>query len=188
MNSSLEKSPLYLKAMEIQKLVDTIVHIVYESDLECETEIEGEILDESINFMVENSILIPAKIAGVFDEDVPYDLKMENATLVRKAARELLTDSTSIETFGFKDIEYLDVLRKEIDEFRILFAHWVKTFDPWNYGIDRWGLFNPPGINYDDHDPDEDLPFNSLEEEDFDEDWDDEIDDDIIGEGDEDTD
>ena len=48
----------------------------------------------------------------------------------------------------------------EIDEFRILFTEWVKTFDEWNYSIDRWGLFNPPDINYGDHDPDDDIPFN----------------------------
>ena len=186
MDNSLEKSPLYLKAKEIQRLVDTIVDVVYASDLAYETEVEGQIIDENINYMVENSILIPANIAGAFPEDLPYDLRMENAALIRKAARELLTDATSIESFGFKDIEYLDVLRKEIDEFRILFAEWVKTFDPWNYMIDRWGLFNPPGVNFDDHDPDDDLPFNSSEEEDFSDDWDDEIDDDILGEGDED--
>ncbi len=75
---------------------------------------------------------------------------------------------------GFKDTEYLDLLRKEVEEFRILFAEWVKTFDPWDYIIDRWGLFNPPGVNYDDHDPEDDIPFdpNSLPNEffgDFDE-------------------
>ena len=57
--------------------------------------------------------------------------------------------------------EYLDLLRNEVEEFRVLFAEWVKTFDQWNYIIDRWGLFNPPGINYDDYDPDDDIPFQN---------------------------
>jgi hypothetical protein len=47
-----------------------------------------------------------------------------------------------------------------MEEFRILFAEWVATFDNENYSIDRWGLFNPPGVNYDDHDPDDDIPFD----------------------------
>jgi len=188
MDSSFEKSSLYLKAREIQKLVNSIVDVIYESDLEYETKREGEIIDENINFIIENSMLSPANIAGACPQDLPYDLKMENATLIRKAARELLTDATSIESFGFKNIEYLDLLRKEIDEFRLLFAEWVKTFDPWNYIIDRWGLFNPPGVNFDDHDPDDDLPINSSEEEDFSDDWDYEIDDEILGNGDEDDD
>jgi hypothetical protein len=168
MEHPFETSPLYIKAREIQKLVDSIIDVVYESDLEFETEAEAHIIDESINYMVENSIIIPAKIAGASDENTPYDLKMENATLIRKAAKELLTDATSIESFGFKDIEYLDILRKEIEDFRILFAEWVKTFDPWHYIIDRWGLFNPPGINFDDHDPDDDLPFTNPFEDDDD--------------------
>lgn len=49
---------------------------------------------------------------------------------------------------------------EEVELFRVEFAERVKTFDPWNYIIDRWGLFNPPGVNYDDHDPDDDIPFN----------------------------
>ena len=45
---------------------------------------------------------------------------------------------------------------------------WVKTFDEWNYIIDRWGLFNPPGVNYDDFDIDDELPFDNpfLDDED----------------------
>ena len=80
--------------------------------------------------------------------------------MIRKAARELITDVRGIQMHGFKDVEYLDLLRREVEEFRVLFAEWVKTFDCWNYIIDRWGLFNPPGINYDDKDPDADIPFN----------------------------
>ncbi|SKB42472.1 hypothetical protein SAMN05660903_00652 [Salegentibacter salinarum] len=36
-----------------------------------------------------------------------------------------------------------------------------KNFDKWNYIIDRWGLFNPPGIDYDDKDTDDDIPFDN---------------------------
>ena len=127
MESNWETSPLFIKAKEIQRLVDSIVEVVYGSDMDFGTEEEGEMIDDSINYLIENSILIPANIAGVINEDVPYDLKMENAALIRKAARELLTDAASIESFGFKDIEYLDLLRNEIEAFRILFAEWVKT-------------------------------------------------------------
>lgn len=111
--------------------------------------------------MRENSLIIPAKIAGASGEDILYDIKMENAAIIRKAARELITDARGIQMHGFKDTEYLDLLRIEVDAFRILFAEWVKKFDQWNYIIDRWGLFNPPGINYDDKDPDDDIPYNS---------------------------
>ncbi|HAB26519.1 MAG: hypothetical protein CMP05_10000 [Xanthomarina sp.] len=80
---------------------------------------------------------------------------------LRKSARELLKKAHGIDIRGYKDLEYLDLLRNEIDESRILFAEWVKTFDCWNYMIDRWDLLNPPGINYVDHDPNDDNPFNN---------------------------
>lgn len=155
-----EKLPVFKKAMEIQKLVDHIVESVEKTDINFEHDIESEMLKNNISYMRENSMIIPAKIAGVADEDMLYDIKMENAAIIRKAARELITDARGIEMHGFKDVEYLDLLRNEIEEFRVLFAEWVKTFDCWNYIIDRWGLFNPPGVNYDDVDPDDDIPFN----------------------------
>jgi hypothetical protein len=47
-----------------------------------------------------------------------------------------------------------------IEEYRLLFIDWVAGFDKWNYYIDRWGLFNPPGVGPFDKDPDNDIPFN----------------------------
>lgn len=166
MKEDWEHHPLYKKAMEIKQLVDSILEILTEAEMEYESEEEGAMIDNCFNFLMENSLMIPAKIAGASSEDMPYDIKMENATLIRKAARELITDSHTLEEFGFKETEYLEVLIKEIDEFRILFAEWVKTFDPWDYILDDWGLFNPPGINYDDKDPDDDIPFDD-DDDDF---------------------
>ena len=117
-------------------------------------------LQHHLEYLKKNAMTIPAKIAGVASEDTPYDLRMENAAIIRKAARELITDARGLQMHGYKDEEYLDLLWNEVEEFRILFAEWVKSFDQWNYIIDRWGLFNPPGVNYDDQDPDDDLPFN----------------------------
>lgn len=177
-----EQMPLYQKAMEVRQLVDSIVEIAYESDISFENEVEGHIVDSSINYLIENSLTIPSKIAGAFDEDTPYDLKMENATLIRKAAMELLTDANTLEHYGFKEVEYLEILRKALEELRVLFAEWVQTFDPWNYHIDRWGLFNPPGIKYDDYEEDEDEDeFENEDEDEFeDEDEDFDHDDDLI--------
>ncbi len=192
------KVPIYIKALEIQKLVDHIVETVQKTDFDGD-EMSMSWIETNIRFMSENALIIPSKIAGAEGVDL-YDLKMENAAIIRKAARELLTDARGIQMNGFKDVEYLDLLRNEVEEFRILFAEWVKKFDPWDYIIDRWGLFNPPGVHYDDVDPDEDLPFDpsvfdffdddefesddedDLDNEGFDEDFeeDDEEDDDSI--------
>ena len=159
-HEEIQKMPIYKKAMELLKLVDSISEAVSKTDIQFEKEIEADMIQHNLDYLCQNASIIPAKIAGAEAVDI-YDLKMENAAIIRKAARELITDTRGIEMHGFKDTEYLDLLRTEVDAFRILFAEWVKTFDCWNYIIDRWGLFNPPGVNYDDKDPDDDIPFQN---------------------------
>lgn len=150
---NLKKMPIYIKAMEILKIVDRITKLVPE---------ENEILFEVSRNMNADALQLAPKIAGAEGVDL-YDIKMENAAIIRKCAREIYVQCNSFLIYGddFKEVEYLDVLRSEIEEFRVLFAEWVKTFDEWDYIIDRWGLFNPPGVNYDDPDPDDDLPFDN---------------------------
>ncbi|RMZ50410.1 hypothetical protein EB822_08600 [Flavobacteriaceae bacterium PRS1] len=159
-HEDIQKMPVYKKAMELLKLVDYISETVLKTDIKFEDEIEAEMINRNVDYLCENALIIPAKIAGAEAVDI-YDLKMENAAIIRKAARELITDTRGIEMHGFKDTEYLDLLRNEVEEFRVLFAEWVKTFNCWDYIIDRWRLFNPPGINYDDKDSDDDIPFQN---------------------------
>jgi len=89
------------------------------------------------------------------------DDKLSEAEGDMLEARELSTYCSGLAMCGYKNTDYLQLLRDEVEEFRVLFAEWVKTFDQWDYIIDRWGLFNPPGIDYDTHDPDDDIPFDS---------------------------
>ena len=147
----IEKMPLFRKAMEILDTVHRIESLVPE---------ENEFLKDVATFMHADAMQIPAKIAGAVAAEL-YDIKMENATIIRKNAMNIYVQCNSFFMEDFKEAEYLQLLRREIGEFRILFAEWVQSFDPWNYVIDRWGLFNPPGVNYNDKDPDEDIPFDN---------------------------
>lgn len=157
-----EKAPIYKKAMGIWDLAHRISEMAAKTKSNIDFGSDRDILEEYANYIMENASLIAPKIAGAWGSQI-YDIKMENAAIVRKAARELSVHMTALEMYGFKETEYCDLLRNEIEEFRILFAEWVKTFNPWDYIIDRWGLFNPPGIDYDDHDPDDDIPFDPSE-------------------------
>jgi hypothetical protein len=152
------ESDIFKKAEEICELVERIVSVDVD-DGSASKEHEKAWFKSSQEYLRNNSHIICAKIAGAYG-DTLYDIKMENAAIIRKAARELITDSRGLQINGYKEIEYLDLLRVQVEEFRILFAEWVKTFDMGDYLIDRWGLFNPPGVNYDDHDPDDDIPFD----------------------------
>lgn len=143
--------PLYQKADEILNMVHRIIELIPE---------ENEMLKSTGDFMMADALKLPAKIAGAEGADL-YDIRMENATIIRKSARDIFVSCNHFFAEDFKETEYLHLLRDTIEEFRVLFAEWVKTFDEWNYIIDRWGLFNPPGINYDDKDPDDDIPFDN---------------------------
>jgi hypothetical protein len=148
----LHQLPLYQKAEQIYKITRGLIEIV---------PADNEFLQETIvRFMMENAMVIPAKIAGAEAVEL-YDLKMENATIIRKAARELYVQAGSLRFEEvISDQDYIHLLRSEIDEFRLLFIDWVAGFDVWNYIKDNWGLFNPPGISPHDKDPDDDIPFN----------------------------
>jgi len=153
MRDKLEQFPLYKKAMEIFKLTRGLAEIVPDDN--------AFLQETTVKFMVEDSMIIPAKIAGAHGVGL-YDLKMENAAIIRKAARELMVNAGSLRfEKDIKDKEYITLLRNEIEEFRLLFIEWVAGFDKSNYIIDRWGLFNPPGVTAYDKDSDDDIPFDA---------------------------
>lgn len=150
-HEQLKKMPLYQKSRDIMEICNRLIEILPEG---CD-----DLLTTYATYIKTDANLIPAKIAGAQSVDL-YDIRMEYATIIRKTARDIIMHCVTLESFGFKEVEYVQLLKKELEEFRILFAEWVKTFDIWNYTIDRWGVFNPPGIQYDDKNPDDDLPLN----------------------------
>ena len=95
--------------------------------------------------MINDAALLITKVAGAEAAGL-YDLKMENGAIIRKAARDLMLQNHSLEAFGFKEVYYYEIVHTLIDEYRLLFIDWVAGFDKFNYTIDRWGLFNPPGV------------------------------------------
>lgn len=158
--------PIYKKSEEIYQTVKTICELIPE---------ENEYLQSVKEHLMENTMVIQAKLAGAFAMDL-WDLKMENAAIIRKCARELMVSYHSLKMFGFEEANYYLMVRQQIEEFRLLFREWVATFDPKKFIVDEWGLFNPPGIpqdyvqddtelNWMDDDEDDGFDFNP---EDFD--------------------
>ncbi len=150
-----EKLPIYLKGKEIFDMVDKITALIPEND---------EYLNEVKACMLSDAALLTVKVSGAEAAGL-YDLKMENAAIIRKAARNLMVQQHSLDMFGFEYVEYYQLVRNLIEEYRLLFIDWVAGFDKWDYIIDRWGLFNPPGIGPFDKDPDDDIPFHRFEED-----------------------
>ncbi len=150
-----ERLPIYRKGKEIFDIVSKIAALIPEND---------EYLNEVKSWMLSDAALLTVKVAGAEAAEL-YDLKMENAAIIRKAARDLIVHQHSLDSFGFEYVEYYQIIRDLIEEYRLLFIDWVAGFDKWDYIIDRWGLFNPPGIGPFDKDPDDDIPFHGFEED-----------------------
>lgn len=136
MNDQLDNHPLYQKALEILRLTEALVTTIPDDDV---------FLEATKGLMMENAYTIPAKIAGAEGIGL-YDLKMEHAALIRRAGRELFVQAGSLKLFDDAEGDYAQLLRLAIEDFRLLFVAWVKGFDVWDYIVDDWGLFNPPGI------------------------------------------
>lgn len=170
------QSPLMQKAMELVQLTLALEKLIPDNN---------EYLQSTSRFMLENAFLIPAKIAGAEGVDL-YDLKMENAAIIRKAARELSVQAGSLRfEKNINANDYILLVRNAIDDFRLLFIEWIKTFDINNYIPDAWGLFNPPGVFPEDFYKDDDgLPYDSKEKlEDYDKNFNDFLDFDDDDEG-----
>lgn len=145
-----EDKPLIPEHLPIFKKGEEIYDVVHEiCDLFSE---ENELLQSLKVDMLSDAALLTVKVAGAEAGDL-YDIKMEAAAIIRKAARDLMIQNHNLEMFGFEYVEYYDIVRKLIEEYRLLFIDWVAGFDKWNYMIDRWGLFNPPGVGPFDHIP-----------------------------------
>ena len=145
-----ETLPIYIKAQEIFDVIFQITELFPEDNSDLQY-IKGNLISDAA--------ILSIKVVGAQSID-SYDLKMESATIIRKAAKELMIQNHTLEMFGFEDVEYYNIVRDLLEEYRLLFIDWVNNFDQWDYIIDRWGLFNPPGVSPFDHDPDDDLPFD----------------------------
>lgn len=136
-----EDLPIYRKGEEIFHLTTSIVGLIPE---------DNALLQHLREIMLTDAALLTVKVASAVGADI-YDMQMESAVLIRKAARDLLTNCTALKMYGFEESTYLHLLRNAIEEYRVLFVAWVATFDPWNYFWDDWGLFNPPGATKQDN-------------------------------------
>jgi len=123
-----ENLPVMVKAKEIFDIVSSLVDTIPEDN-------DLYFLREQ---MLTDAAIIPAKVAGAEGGDV-YTLRMENAVLIKLAARALITHTYTCRMFDISDERYLDLLRNCVDEFRSVFVDWVNTFDKSNDISDEWG-------------------------------------------------
>jgi hypothetical protein len=155
------ETPIFKKSQEIFETVKAITDLFPE---------DNEHLAYYKAQLLSDAMIIQAKLSGAEAVKI-YDLKMENAAIIRKAARDLMVAYHGLEMYGFKDVKYYQIVRDLIEEFRVLFVEWVAGFNQKHFIVDRWGLFNPPGISVDYVQLDDELNFLDEDEDEDDEDF-----------------
>ncbi|CAM2965940.1 hypothetical protein [Flavobacterium frigoris] len=129
--------PIFQKAELIYQLVESLMGSLPEDD---------DYIQGTKDLMRADAMIITVKIAGAEGGDL-YSIRMQNAAIIRDHAMHLYVQVGSLRFHeSYKDLEYVKLIRKEIDEFRLLFLDWVASFETSNHIWDEWGLFNPQGV------------------------------------------
>ena len=106
------KPKTYQKAEFIYQLVESLMASFPEED---------EYIQYTKEFMRADSMIIPAKIASAEAGDL-YSIRMQNAAIIKDHAMHLYVHVGSLRFHeSYKDLEYIKLIRKELDEFRLLF-------------------------------------------------------------------
>jgi hypothetical protein len=91
------------------------------------------------SLIYENAYIIAPKIMSACG-DTLYQIKMENAALIRFNCRQMWEQIAFAVMTGDADEEHRKVIEEGLNRFKELFRQWVSTFKPDEYE-DDWGLF-----------------------------------------------
>jgi len=131
--------PIMQKAIELLDLAKAYCSAM-EADDDDLTEDPGKMMERhAMQVMLEDAFLITSKIAGAEAMD-SFSAKMENAVLIKRAATNIhgLIYTLAIDEFGTEP--YLELIRKQVADFKVEFINWVNGFDRTNDIIDSWGI------------------------------------------------
>jgi hypothetical protein len=90
-------------------------------------------------FIYENAYIVAPKIISG-SGDTLYQIKMENAALIRFNCRQMWEQISFAVLSGIADEEHKIVIEESLNKFKDLFRQWVVTFKEDEYE-DEWGLF-----------------------------------------------
>lgn len=123
--------PIMQKARQIGRLVSYI----------CETLPGEDLAHHYREIMQSDAGIIAGKVAATEGCSV-YSVKMENAVLIKIAAKNLKSQMSGLRLLGYSDPRYIRMMCDEIEEFRILFVDWIANFDRRCDLSDGWGIFH----------------------------------------------
>lgn len=98
--------------------------------------------DETLStrsMIYQNAYIVAPKIVSA-SGDTLYQIKMENAALIRFNCRQLWEQVGFAVLTGVADAAHKEVIEEALQSFKALFHQWVATFERDDYK-DEWGLF-----------------------------------------------
>ncbi|HWR33297.1 MAG TPA: hypothetical protein VN451_07225, partial [Chitinophagaceae bacterium] len=98
----------------------------------------AEYFEDHKGMLLGDAYMIAVKIKS--SEAGLYMIRMENASIIRKNAQFISSSMLTLIAEGVVEKAHGMVIRDEIDKFRMLFRHWVSTFQRDEFE-DEWGLF-----------------------------------------------
>ena len=91
------------------------------------------------NMIYQNAYIVAPKIMSACG-DTLYQIKMENAAIIRFNCRQLWEQIAFAALTGAADKEYKNLIEEALNQFKEWFSQWVATFKKDEYE-DEWGLF-----------------------------------------------
>lgn len=114
------------------------VFVLVSAFAEALPEEEDEVLSTK-SMIYQNAYIVAPKIMSACG-DTLYQIKMENAALIRFNCRQMWEQIAFAVLMGNADSEHKNVIEEALNRFKELFRNWVATFKPDEYE-DEWGLF-----------------------------------------------
>lgn len=133
----MENHPLYKKAEEIVEIIDSIIDSLPEEERDFHEPVR------------ESAMMLAPKFAGAYDADM-WLLMMQNAAIMRYHAQYVATGTYGFNIMGETQVDerYIELLRKEMQEYKALFNEWMETVHamPRDFEMDHddWGVFVRP--------------------------------------------
>ncbi|MBD0850933.1 hypothetical protein [Maribacter arenosus] len=124
--NNLGSIPVYRKALDLCNMSRAIAsYVTFNKDL-LKLYTSNSLRDIIADALLTDAILIPQKIAQT-EFSLSNDEKNKNISFIKVMIKNINSYCTGLERDGVQEIEYLNLLRKEIKSFRKLFKTWTGT-------------------------------------------------------------
>ncbi len=123
-HSNFTQLAVYKKALEIFKVSRVIACAVSDNKHVIELEYAANPNEKVAGEMVADSLKLVPEIAAIHNASCKI-LQLKKAKKLRKSARRLMNKCKIMEYQGVKELEFIGLLKNELQQFDRLFSEWV---------------------------------------------------------------